>query len=133
MLRQLLDELVLEQDITDPIVWLYTPMALPLAAKLGAKRIVYDCMDELSAFMNAPRQLLQRESALLKAADVVFTGGPSLYRSKKLRHDRVYCFPSSVEQEHLRSARDPVDRAPEQAALAHPRLGFYGVIDERST
>jgi UDP-galactopyranose mutase len=131
VLRQLLDEFVLEQDITDPITWLYTPMALPLAQSLAPRAIVYDCMDELSAFLNAPRQLLQRESALLKVADVVFTGGPSLYRSKKLRHDSVYCFPSSVEQEHFAQARDPSIDHREQLELAHPRLGFYGVIDER--
>jgi UDP-galactopyranose mutase len=105
VVRQLLDELIVEQGITDPIAWLYTPMALPLAQSLAPSAMVYDCMDELSAFLNAPRQLLQRESALLKAADVVFTGGPSLYRSKKLRHDRVYCFPSSVEQDHFARAR----------------------------
>lgn len=131
VLRKLLDELVLEQRITDAIAWLYTPMALPLAESVAPRAIVYDCMDELSAFLNAPRQLLQRESALLKAADVVFTGGPSLYRSKKLRHDKVYCFPSSVEQAHFAQARDPAIEHTEQGSLPRPRLGFFGVIDER--
>ena len=55
-------------------------MALPLVAEIDARSIVYECMDELSAFRFAPRQLQQREAALLKRADVVFTGGRSLYR-----------------------------------------------------
>jgi protoporphyrinogen oxidase len=88
-------------------------------------------MDELSAFLNAPRELLQREQALLKAADVVFTGGPSLYRSKQALHANVHCFPSSVEKEHFGRARDASIDHREQRDLPHPRLGYFGVIDER--
>jgi glycosyltransferase involved in cell wall biosynthesis len=94
-------------------------------------------MDELSKFAFAPPELLEREAALLARADVVFTGGPSLYRAKKDRATNVHLFPSSVEAEHFRQAlapagspgalADPAD----QAGLSHPRLGFYGVIDER--
>ncbi|RYZ63661.1 MAG: glycosyltransferase family 1 protein, partial [Proteobacteria bacterium] len=130
-MEMLLEGLVEQESVSDPIVWLYTPMALPLAQKLNPRALVYDCMDELSAFLNAPRQLLQRESALLRAADLVFTGGPSLYEAKRNRHPDVHCFPSSVDVAHFERAAGPVDEAPEQAALPHPRLGFYGVIDER--
>jgi UDP-galactopyranose mutase len=109
-------------------VWLYTPMALPLLKDLDPAVVVYDCMDELSAFRNAPRQVGQRESALLKQTDIVFTGGPSLYNAKRGVHPNVHCFPSSVDADHFgRPARDH----PLQAGLARPRLGFFGVIDER--
>jgi UDP-galactopyranose mutase len=114
-----------------PIVWFYTPMALPLLQGLDPSLIVYDCMDELSAFKNPPKQLLQRESALLGMADVVFTGGPSLYEAKRTRHDNAFCFPSSVEAAHFGQALDRSISHPKQAQLARPRLGFYGVIDER--
>jgi UDP-galactopyranose mutase len=114
-----------------PIVWFYTPMALPLLQGLNPSLIVYDCMDELSAFKNPPKQLLQRESALLGMADVVFTGGPSLYEAKRTRHHNAFCFPSSVEAAHFGQALDRSISHPKQAQLARPRLGFYGVIDER--
>jgi glycosyltransferase involved in cell wall biosynthesis len=114
-----------------PIVWFYTPMALPLLQGLDPSLIVYDCMDELSAFKNPPKQLLQRESALLGMADVVFTGGPSLYEAKRTRHDNAFCFPSSVDAAHFGQALDRSISHPKQAELARPRLGFYGVIDER--
>jgi UDP-galactopyranose mutase len=114
-----------------PIVWFYTPMALPLLQGLDPSLIVYDCMDELSAFKNPPKQLLQRESALLGMADVVFTGGPSLYEAKRTRHHNAFCFPSSVEAAHFGQALDRSISHPKQAQLARPRLGFYGVIDER--
>ncbi len=85
-------------------------------------------MDELSHFRNAPRQLLQRETALFKAADLVFTGGPSLYRAKRDRHPDVHCFASSVDAAHFRAGA--ADHAL-QAQLPRPRLGWAGVIDER--
>jgi UDP-galactopyranose mutase len=87
-------------------------------------------MDELSAFKSAPAELVEREAALLQWADVVFTGGPSLYRAKEGKHDNLHCFPSSVDAAHFATAQ-AIDEAPQQAALPHPRLGFFGVVDER--
>ncbi|MEA3150109.1 MAG: UDP-galactopyranose mutase, partial [Gammaproteobacteria bacterium] len=129
-LQPLVGDLIAQYDLREPLVWLYTPMALPLIAGLHARLVVYDCMDELSAFKNAPRQLLQREHALLKISDIVFTGGPSLYAAKRSRHDAVFCFPSSVEREHFAHARKAGEIRCQQH-LGHPRLGFFGVIDER--
>jgi UDP-galactopyranose mutase len=128
-LQTLLADLVPESE--QPVVWFYTPMALPLLQGLHPALVVYDCMDELAAFKNAPKQLLQRETALLNIADLVFTGGPSLYASKRERHANAHCFPSSVDAAHFRQALDRNNSHPEQAGLARPRLGFYGVIDER--
>lgn len=128
-LRKLLRQLV--RDYDDHIAWYYTPMALPLLQELHPRLVVYDCMDELAAFKNAPKQLLQRESALLKLADIVFTGGRSLYRSKRERHPNVHCFPSSVDAAHFVQALDRTNSHPAHRDIPGPRLGFYGVIDER--
>jgi UDP-galactopyranose mutase len=114
-----------------PIAWFYTPMALPLLPQLDASLVVYDCMDELSAFKKPAKQLLQRETALLNLADLVFAGGPSLYEAKRDRHPNAHCFPSSVDVRHFAQAQDRANSHPEQAHIDHPRLGFYGVIDER--
>jgi len=128
ILQRFLTEGMAAAKIEDYWIWFYTPMALPLAAELEPRGIVYDCMDELTLFKNAPRQLVQRENMLFKEADLVFTGGPSLYRSKKDRHPNVHCFPSSVDARHF----SQVDRDhPLQAELPRPRLGYCGVIDER--
>jgi protoporphyrinogen oxidase/glycosyltransferase involved in cell wall biosynthesis len=131
VLRRLLGELLAAEGVEDYVLWFYTPMALPLAQQLNPSAVVYDCMDELSAFMNAPKQLLQRERALLRAADVVFTGGPSLYRAKKDRHPSVHCFPSSVDRRHFQRALAPGLDHRAQESLARPRIGYYGVVDER--
>ena len=113
------------------IAWFYTPMALPLLQELNPSLVVYDCMDELAAFKNPPKQMLQRENALLKVADLVFTGGPSLYRAKRERHPNVHCFPSSVDAVHFEQALDRSNAHPAHEDIPGPRLGYYGVIDER--
>ena len=109
--------------------WYYTPMALAFSSDLDACATVYDCMDELSAFLGAPPELLSREQDLLRVSDVVFTGGLSLYEAKRVQHDNVHAYPSSIDREHFAQVQghDPVD----QASIPHPRAGFFGVLDER--
>jgi len=129
-LQKLVRETAAEHD--NPIVWFYTPMALPLLQEVPhARLVVYDCMDELSAFKNPPRQLIQREKALMQMADIVFTGGPSLYEAKRDLHPNVHCFPSSVDVAHFSRALDRSISHAAHDAIPGPRLGFFGVIDER--
>ncbi|HEY0587812.1 MAG TPA: FAD-dependent oxidoreductase [Pseudoduganella sp.] len=129
LLQPLVADLAPEGE--EVLVWFYTPMALPLLQALRPALVIYDCMDELSAFKNPPKQLLQRETALLNIADLVFTGGPSLYEAKRSRHDNAHCFPSSVDAAHFEQALDRSNGHPLYLAIPQPRLGFYGVIDER--
>jgi glycosyltransferase involved in cell wall biosynthesis len=131
MQRALIGDLIRQDDINDYILWFYTPMALALTDGLTPSAIVYDCMDELSAFKGASAQLKQREADLMRASSLVLTGGQSLYEAKRRQHHNIHPFPSSVDVKHFAQARrirtDPAD----QAAIPHPRLGFFGVIDER--
>ncbi|RYY74381.1 MAG: glycosyltransferase family 1 protein [Comamonadaceae bacterium] len=130
-LQAMLADYLKARAVNDYWLWFYTPMAMPLAAELSPIGVVYDCMDQLAAFRHAPKQLLQRESALFKTADLVFTGGQSLYESKRDRHPRVHCFPSSVDAVHFaQAARPPTTPAP-QTPARKPRIGYFGVIDER--
>ena len=111
--------------------WYYTPMMLPFSRGVEAACTVYDCMDELANFRFAPPRLLDLERELLAEADVVFTGGYSLFEAKKGRHSNIHPFPSSVDRAHFAKARG-IDASPDdQAPIGRPRLGFYGVIDER--
>lgn len=130
-IESLLQRLFNHLDIRDYIFWYYTPMALSFSEAFEPKTIVFDCMDELSAFKFAPPELTELELKLMKKAEVVFTGGQSLYEAKKDRHNNIHAFPSSIEKEHFYKARlnhtDPKD----QASIPHPRIGFYGVVDER--
>jgi len=113
------------------IAWYYTPMMLPFSKHITPDVTVYDAMDELSKFKFAPTHLLSLEQELLDRSDIVFTGGSSLYEAKKDRHDNVHCFPSSVDRTHFAKARSRLFDPADQEDLPRPRLGFYGVLDER--
>lgn len=132
-LAKLLGDFVSTEKITRPIRWYYTPMMLGFSRRVEAAVVVYDCMDELSNFKFAPPELRDLERELLAEADVVFTGGYSLYEAKKDQHANIHPFPSSVDRPHFAEARlrTPEQDPEDQAALPHPRLGFYGVVDER--
>jgi glycosyltransferase involved in cell wall biosynthesis len=129
--RDLLDTLFVEQQIKDYVLWYYTPMAMPWTQHLRPLATVYDCMDELSAFKNAPRSLKENEAALFERADLVFTGGHSLYEAKRNQHRNVYAFPSSIDAPHFAQARAAAAEPEDQRDIPRPRLGFFGVIDER--
>jgi UDP-galactopyranose mutase len=130
ILVTLLDEVL--TDLRGTLVrWYYTPMMLPFSDHLSADCTVYDCMDELSAFRHAPPELLNLEEKLLAAADIVFTGGSSLYEAKRDRHSNVHAFPSSIDVAHFAQARGLLRQPDDQAGISSPRLGFCGVIDER--
>ena len=136
-IKPLIADLVAEQGLSQPLVWLYTPMALPLVADLEPRAVIYDCMDDLASFKFAPPQLVAREAALMALADLVTTGGPSLHEARKGRHPNIHCLPSAVDSAHFAACNLDGD-APEglpaaelHRSMAHPRLGFFGVIDER--
>ena len=131
LFQQWVETLVASQGLDNYAVWFYTPMMLPLAKNLKPKAVVYDCMDELSAFKFAPPELVEREAELLQKADVVFTGGHSLFEAKRQHHHNVHAMPSSVDVLHFGQARKDQPQPPEMAHIAHPRVGFVGVIDER--
>ncbi|MFN3492964.1 MAG: glycosyltransferase [Hydrogenophaga sp.] len=137
LLYSLINDWLTQRGIEQSVVWLYTPMALPLAQALDPVCLVYDCMDELSAFKDAPRQLWQRETALMRQAALVVCGGPSLYEARRRLNPNAHCVPSSVDAAHFSSARlDPTSEDSRevhalQGRLSGPKLGYFGVIDER--
>lgn len=129
--KEIIEALFGDEKVQDYWFWYYAPMAYKFTSHFKPAVTVYDCMDELSAFKFAPADLPDVERALLQQADVVFTGGRSLYEAKRHQHSNIHCFPSSIDKIHFNKARldqkDPAD----QEEIAHPRLGFFGVIDER--
>lgn len=130
-LRALIDRMLVEQDIRAFIGWYYTPMTLNPTRHLRPLVTVYDCMDDLTSFADGPPAMPALERELLGRADLVFTGGRSLYKAKRALHPRVFAFPSAVDGAHFGQARRGLPDPADQASIAHPRLGFVGVLDER--
>lgn len=129
--QELLNNLIVSQQIEYYINWYYTPMAVPFTRQLKPVLTVYDCMDELSAFKFAPAELLEYEKELLQKSDAVFTGGHTIYQAKKDKHHNIHPFPSSIDKAHFMKGRETGIEPDDQKGIPHPRLGFYGVIDER--
>jgi UDP-galactopyranose mutase len=130
-LRAALDDALADTAWDDAIAWYYTPMALPWSAHRRFRAVVYDCMDELSAFRFAPAELPHLEAELMRRADVFFTGGRSWFEAKRGRHANLICEPSGVDLAHFAQAlANPLEPA-DQAAITGPKLGYFGVVDER--
>jgi len=129
--RELLNQLMARESINRYVLWYYTPMALAFTDHLSPVSIVYDCMDELSAFKGASPALKQYDVELVRRATLVLTGGHSLYEARRHTHQNIHPFPSSVDVAHFSAARQPQADPDDQASIPHPRLGFFGVIDER--
>jgi UDP-galactopyranose mutase len=129
--RDLLDELMELQQISNYVLWYYTPMALEFSQHLSPRAVIYDCMDELSAFRGASALLKAREAELMRRAALVLTGGQSLYEAKRGQHRNIHPFPSSVDVAHFGRARAISTDPPDQASVPRPRFGYFGVIDER--
>ncbi|RSK35243.1 glycosyltransferase family 1 protein [Hymenobacter metallilatus] len=120
-----------EQELQQYIFWYYTPMALGKSRQFSPVLTIYDCMDELAAFKFAPPALREREQELFGRAEYVFTGGHTLYEAKRQQHPNAHPFPSSIDKAHFGQARQPMPEPQDQAGIAHPRIGFFGVVDER--
>ena len=129
--QELLKEFFDYFRISQYIFWYCTPMALAISQSFSPLLTIYDCMDELSAFKNAPSRLKELEVILMKKADLVFTGGQSLYEAKRDQHPCIFPFPSSIDKKHFGKSRDLVIEPIDQFSIPHPRIGFFGVIDER--
>lgn len=131
LLDDLLDKFLNNEDLSRFIFWYYTPMAMAFTEYFHPRLTVYDCMDELSHFKFAPPELKLMERKLFDKADIVFTGGNSLYEFKKDHHENIHPFPSSIEREHFAAARNGIAEPADQERISGVKLGFYGVIDER--
>ncbi|WP_210521013.1 glycosyltransferase family 1 protein [Hymenobacter terricola] len=128
---EVLSKFFYEQGLTRYIFWYYTPMALGKSRQFHPALTVYDCMDELANFKFAAPELKSREQELFRKADLVFTGGHTLYEAKREQHPDAHPFPSSIDKAHFGQARGPLAEPADQAAIPHPRIGFFGVVDER--
>jgi len=131
LLSKLVANALAREQMYDFGAWLDTPMALPLLKKLRPRCIVYDCIADLAALPGAPRQIAQREHALLRMANAVLCASPGLWRVRRAQRDDARCVADSVDAAHFARAFDSRSTHPEVRALARPRLGYAGTIDER--
>lgn len=130
-LRRLVNELIHDEGFQAYTLWYYTPMALQFTQHLTPVAVLYDHAEDLSKFSHTPSQFSELESELLYRADLVFTGSPSLHDVKKYFHHNIHHVPNSLDHHHFYAARTHLIDAEDQENIPGPRMGYFGVIDER--
>ncbi len=103
--------------------WYYDAAAFDYTRQLRPTLTIYDCMLEPQCEAES-----RSESNLLLRADVVFTSSETLYRSRRSRSSNIFVFTCSTDLEHFQQARTTSEEPADQAAIPHPRLGFYGMM-----
>ena len=118
-------------EIKEYIFWYYNPQALDISNHFSPLKIIYDCVEEISVQKNFTPQLEKLEKELLSKSDLVFTSGINLFNSKRKFNNNIHLFPCSLDKEHFSKARFHLVEPPDQSSIPHPRIGYFGVIDER--
>lgn len=128
-LRRLMRDLFIEQGLDGHVAWLYSPSALALAHEFAARLVVYDSPGETARFLETPPDFAQREHEVLARADLVFSECP--IDMPRGRDARLHELPGGVDVAHFARARNGIVEAEDQRRIPGPRLGFFGVVDDR--
>lgn len=130
-LKDLVDELIFEEDLSKFTLQYYYPEAIDFTRHLNPARIIFDKIQGFSLLKGSSPDLKLKESELLERCQLVVTAGHSLYESCQELHGNVHDLPSSLDYHHFAQARQNLPDPEDQTHIPHPRLGFFGVIDER--
>lgn len=123
VLRDLVDELIFEEDLSRFVLWYDSPRALPFTRHLEAQHVIFD----LQGKVDSSAETLE----LLRKADLALTGSSVQYEALKSTFPNLEFVPSSVDHDHFSQGRQSLVEPTDQVNLSHPRIGFYGVIDDR--
>jgi len=129
-LRQQVRSAMRKLRFSNPINWVFNPAAAVLAGAFGEDTLIYQCVDEYSAFSGvASQSLLDLEAQLLQKADLVVVSADKLYETKSRHNPHTVVVRHGVDFHHFRTALDPSTVIPaEIASLPKPVIGFFGLI-----
>lgn len=128
-LRRLLTQLDWQLDV----LWTYWPNTAYLVGRLGERVAVYHCIDDFVAvgYPLTPRSAISRmEAEQCRRVDLIFTRTDGLFKAKQRLNADTYLLPGGVDTSHFDLRQIGVAR-PDVVALAQPRVGFVGTIDDR--
>jgi glycosyltransferase involved in cell wall biosynthesis len=123
------------QGIEDAVLWVYHPGYGNAVARIPHSLILYDCVDEYTAFPEFRRckdWIAERERSLCEVANVVSCTAPALYEAKrKLAPERTHFVHNVGDAEHFAKAMDPALPVPADiAGLPRPIIGFVGAVSD---
>jgi glycosyltransferase involved in cell wall biosynthesis len=113
-----------------PVIWAFLPSAWSVATSLDRKLLVYHCVDEFSAFSDAPRRAVAAsEEHLIRAADLVITSSQRLFERKRQINPHTVLVRHGVDFDHFLKALDEATPIPDDIARCRkPVIGFFGLI-----
>jgi glycosyltransferase involved in cell wall biosynthesis len=112
-----------------PITWTFLPTSADVVRTLGEKLVVYQCVDEYSAFSDAAPEIRSLEEELLVKSDLVLVCSSALLEAKQRFNPRTHLVTHGVDYEHFRRAsEDATPVAPELRDIPRPILGFHGLL-----
>jgi glycosyltransferase involved in cell wall biosynthesis len=111
-----------------PILWAFLPTALPMARRLGARLVVYHCVDHYAANPGVDAGFVDAfEDRMLARADVVFATSASLAERLRPRAPRgVALVPNGADVALFARAHEALPEPPELAGLPRPRAIYVG-------
>jgi glycosyltransferase involved in cell wall biosynthesis len=114
----------------DPLLWIYLPTMAPGLAAFPRGTVLYDCVDEYSAFpqfASKAQDIRKLEEQLLRRADVVTTSSAALFEAKSRLNPCTHLVENVADFDHfVRTPEAEPDARFE--ALSRPRVGFVGAI-----
>ena len=113
-----------------PVNWIFNPPAAVVAGTLGEEQLIYQCVDEYTAFTGVSGEIMAEfENKLLRMADLSIVTSERLLQSRSKINPRTVLVRHGVDFAHFSRALDPATVVPgEVAKLPRPVIGFFGLV-----
>jgi glycosyltransferase involved in cell wall biosynthesis len=114
-----------------PLIWTYHPFMLDVLKGMNTGKVVYHCVDDLSAVPGIDAIAFKaEEQKLLKQADVVFATAPALAEQCANYNPNTHYLSNVVDVDHFGRALDAEPIPADLAEIPEPRIGYHGVLSD---
>jgi hypothetical protein len=115
--------------MSKPISWSFIPSAATVVGSLGESLVIYQVVDENSAFSDASVHVAGLERRIIERSDLVIASAESLRASKSQFNERTVLVRHGVDLAHFSKALHPSTPVPADIAeLPKPVIGFFGLV-----
>jgi len=115
---------------TAPIAWCTVPHVAGFIDDLGARAVVYQCIDDYSSLPGVDAAAVRAmDDRLTRRADLVIAASGPVFESRRALNPNTILVPHGVDFDHFARARTPLPVPAELAALPRPLVGFTGLIE----
>jgi glycosyltransferase involved in cell wall biosynthesis len=111
-----------------PVLWCFLPTGIEAARAVGARLVVYHCVDHYAANPGVDRAWVETlEARMLERADLVLASSPVLAERLRARRADAECWPNVADVTLFRRAvEEELAEPPELQGQPHPRAIYVG-------